>query len=69
MWQGIIVALIVAAAGFYVFRRFKRTLTPPAESGGGCGCGCSGGCSADSQESCPSKDLDLPLYEGPIRKN
>jgi hypothetical protein len=44
MWQGIIVTLIVAAAGLYLFHRFKSSLTSSDDAGGcGGGCGCGGG--------------------------
>lgn len=40
LWDTIITFAIVAAAAFYVFRRFSRS----KKSGGGCGCGSESGC-------------------------
>lgn len=44
MWQGIIVALVVAVAVFWVGRRLWRTMRGAGQAGEGCGCGCTGPC-------------------------
>ncbi len=41
--QIIIVAAIVAGAGWYLYRRFKRMLDPNQPA---CGCGCGKSCAA-----------------------
>lgn len=64
MWQELLVGLIVAAAGFYMFRRFRRTIRPQAGPGGGCGCGCDGAC--QKAEDCAQKTVDLEI---PAPKN
>lgn len=42
MWQGIIVAILVGLAAWFVGRRLLRTLRPKAGAPS-CGCGCGGG--------------------------
>ncbi|MFZ5774169.1 MAG: FeoB-associated Cys-rich membrane protein [Thermodesulfobacteriota bacterium] len=40
MLENILIAIIVAAAAFFVGRRFRNSFT--GKKAGGCGCGCSG---------------------------
>jgi hypothetical protein len=46
MWQYVAVLILVAAAGWYVFRRYRRALSG---RGGGCACGGQEGCHAPAQ--------------------
>ena len=50
----VIAITIIAVAGFFVFRKFRKQLK--AKKGGGCGC--SGGCSTDlsSGSNCQGSD-------------
>ena len=58
MWQTIIVILIVAGAGLYVLRRFRRTLSP----GKGSSCGC--GCGQDQTQGPNLVDIEIPGGKG-----
>lgn len=44
MWQGIIVAVVVALAALWVGRRLWRTMRSAQNQNAGCGCGCAGPC-------------------------
>ena len=44
MWQGIIVAVVVALAALWVGRRLWRTMRGAQDQNAGCGCGCAGPC-------------------------
>ncbi|MGD9609494.1 MAG: FeoB-associated Cys-rich membrane protein [Desulfovibrionaceae bacterium] len=63
MFDTLVVLVIVAAAGWYVFRRFVAV---GRGKGGGCGCGCSGndgGCActdkAGRPTACPGSGKEL----------
>lgn len=68
MWQGIIVALVVAACAFWVGRRLYRAMRGPQGQGTGCGCGGEGPCHQPQPQegpappacgSCPQRPEDI----------
>jgi hypothetical protein len=52
----VVVAAIVAAAGWFIWRAIRRDLSGKTSS---CGCGCGAGeCPADVKKACPSAESE-----------
>ncbi|MCB2228082.1 MAG: FeoB-associated Cys-rich membrane protein [Desulfarculaceae bacterium] len=70
MWQGIIVAVVVGLAAWFVGRRLLRTFRPqPGAPSCGCGCGGGGPCHQIEPLSGPTPTECASCEQGPPSKD